>query len=130
MATKTRQKVKQDGKLRSYISYFQSVMTIGIVNTGRSIQEAEEKARERFNAEDLSCGIVGQTPFEISDTEPWNPSFTGCYLPMDDTHSSMSFSLNDSIKNRIAEKLGKSSEDITDEDYVDFVKGALQRCLS
>ena len=129
MATRARKKLKQDGKLRNYISYFQSVTTVGIVNQARSIQEAEDVAKQKFKDSDLSCGIVGQTPFEISDTEPWNPDFTGCLLRADDTHENMSFNLNDVTRERIACKLHKLSEDVTEEDCVEFVKGALERCL-
>jgi hypothetical protein len=130
MATRARQKLKQDGQLRSYISYFQSVMTIGIVNTAQSVQEAEDKAKQKFAAEDLSCGIVGQTPFEISETEPWSPDFAGCYLPTDDTNANMSFNLNGTTREKIAAKLDRSADEVTDEDFVDFVKGALERSLS
>lgn len=129
MATRTRTKLKQDGQNRTYISYFQSVMTIGIVNTARSIQEAEQKAREKFSREDLSCGIVGQTPFEISETEVWNPDFAGCIIPIDDKNGSMSFNLNDTTKQRIAAKMGVPPQEVTEDDYVEFVKSALERSL-
>lgn len=127
--TRERVKIKQDGDLRNYISYFQSVTTVGMVNSAHNLQEAEDKAKRKFRSSDLSCGIVGQTPFEISETEPWNPDFTGCYSPIDDTHSNMSFNMNDETKHRIAEKLQKSVEDVTDDDYVEFVRGAVENCL-
>jgi hypothetical protein len=55
--------------MEKYISYFQSVTTIGIVSEGNSFEEAESFSIEKFNSQDLSCGILSQTPFEISDTE-------------------------------------------------------------
>ena len=63
----------------SYISYFQSVITIGVVNQAKSVNEATKKAKKRFKQEwgnGFSCGIVGQTPFEISETELCNPELT------------------------------------------------------
>lgn len=130
MAKKKRTKVKQDGALRNYISYFQSVMTVGIVSRANSIQSAEEEARRKFRTEDLSCGIVGQTPFEISDTELWNPDFEG-YLTLDSNgHNNLSFNLNDGTRLKIAHKIGKSAESITSEDYVQFVKESLEKSLN
>jgi len=60
----------------SYISYFQSVITVGVINKAESADEATKKAKKRFKKElenGFYCGIVGQTPFEISETEICNP---------------------------------------------------------
>jgi len=127
--TRERTKIKQDGQLRNYISYFQSVTTIALINPARSLQEAEDKAKRKFSSSDLSCGIVAQTPFEISETETWCPDFAGCYLPIDNSSGKMSFDLNGVTKQRIAEKLQKSVEDVTEEDCVLFVKEAVESCL-
>ena len=128
--TKHRVKVKQNGGLQNYISYFQSVVTVGIINSAHSLEEAEEKAKSKFMSSDLSCGVVGQTPFEISETEPWNPDFTAYYMQVDSDNPNMSFNINDVTRLRIAQKLCKSVQDVTDEDYVDFLKSALEKSLS
>ena len=69
--TRNRIKIKNwqrpnDDKLRNYISYFQSVTTVGIVSKGYTLIDAEQKAKDKFKGSDFSCGIVSQTPFEIS----------------------------------------------------------------
>ena len=120
---------KQDETLRSYISYFQSVTTIGIINLAHNIQEAEDKAEDKFYNSDLSCGIVAQTPFERSDTEIWSPDFTGCYMESDNNYGKMSFNMNGETKQRIARRLSKTVDEVTEDDYVEFVKNALEHSL-
>lgn len=52
-----------------YISYFQSVTTVGVITVAKNIEEAEKKAMVEFKRkEDVDCRIFNQTPFELSDT--------------------------------------------------------------
>ena len=128
--TRNRVKVKQNGELQNYISYFQSVVTLGIINSAHSIEEAEDKAKSKFRSSDLACGIVGQTPFEISETEPWNPDFAASYMPSNGDKPNISFNMNNITRVRIAQKLCKPVQDVTDDDYVDFLKSALEKSLN
>jgi hypothetical protein len=74
MITTQHSKVKTTGEqLRSFISYFQSISTIGIINRARSAAEADEKARKKLDNSDFMCGVVGQTPFELYATDEWKP---------------------------------------------------------
>ena len=70
--TKRRTKIKNDGKWRNYISYFQSVTTIGVISKARSLSEAEEKAKINFECASPTCGVIDQTPFEMAETEPFD----------------------------------------------------------
>jgi len=73
--TRNRIKIKHDGEPNNYISYFQSVITIGIVSRARSIAEAEKQSRLKMDSSKFTSGLINQTPFTISETEPWSPSF-------------------------------------------------------
>lgn len=59
---------------RNYISFFQSVTTIGIINRAANPKIAELKARLKLNKSDFMCGVVNQTPFELQDTDEWVPT--------------------------------------------------------
>jgi len=77
--TRNRIKIKQPNKHNtepnSYISYFQSVITIGVVSRGDSVEDAERQSRAKMDSSKFTSGIINQTPFEISETEPWSPGF-------------------------------------------------------
>ena len=60
----------------NYISYFQSVMTVGIVSSGKTAKEAEEKSRRKFKKSELTCGVLAQTPYSIAATEQWHPDLS------------------------------------------------------
>ena len=62
------------GEIKHYISYFQSVTTIGITSRAKSAKEAEEKAKGKLSRSDFMCGVIGQTQFEPMATEEWNPT--------------------------------------------------------
>lgn len=76
MVTTEHAKVRTIGhKPRNYISYFQSVTTIGIINRAITAREAESAARLKLKNSDFMCGVVGQTPFELHATDEWEPNF-------------------------------------------------------
>lgn len=108
---------------KNYINYFQSVITIGVITSGKNKQEAQEKSKGMFGKEDVSFGLVNQTPFEISDTELWEPDFIGCI-----DNGNISFCLNEKIKQKISNAIGK--ENITDKAYLDFVKASVEKALN
>jgi len=75
MVTTEHAKVSLNGnKTRHYISYFQSVSTIGIINRAKTVREAEFKAATKLKNSDFMCGVVNQTPFELHATDEWTPT--------------------------------------------------------
>ena len=128
MITQDRTKIKRERNSHNFISYFQSVMTVGIVSSAKNIEEAERKSSKKFKNSDMSCGIISQTPFEISDTEPWNPDFSG-FIMRTDNQDNIVMDFNDVVKSKIAKKLNKDIDDVTDDDYVDFVKKSVEKNL-
>lgn len=142
MVTLEHTKVKITGEeLRNFISYFQSVTTIGIINRARSAREAEDKARKKIDNSDFMCGVVGQTPFELHATDEWKPKLPSNHdAAIDDTidvdepvkleQSPIILNLDDNTKLCIADKIGKDLASITYEDYLNFVKWSIGKALS
>ena len=58
-------------EMKNFITYFQSVTTIGIVSRANTAKEAEEKSTKRLKNSSVSCGIINQTPYTVSDTDQW-----------------------------------------------------------
>jgi hypothetical protein len=142
MITTEHTKVKMTGgELRNYISYFQSVTTIGIINRARNSDEAESKARRKLDNSDFMCGVVGQTPFELHATDEWKPKLPSNHdVTMDDTidvdepvkieAEPLILNLDDQTKKCICDKIGKTVEQITHQDYLDFVKWCVNQGLA
>lgn len=61
---------KDDG-MKNFISYFQSVMTIGVVSKAKTAKEAEAKSLKKIKKSELTCGVVAQTPMACTVTEQW-----------------------------------------------------------
>jgi len=135
MVTIAHTRVKTTGDaIRNYISYFQSVTTIGIINRARTAKEAETKARSKLSRSDFMCGVLGQTPFEPYATEEWKPEAAAVIMPpqndTDDLEGSLRLDINDDIRSKIALKMKKSVEELTDNDCVEFVRSSLSSSLS
>lgn len=137
MVTLEHTKVGSTGeKLRNYISYFQSVTTIGIINRARTSKEAEGKARRKLDNSDFMCGVVGQTPFELHATDEWKPSLPDNHdATMDDTidvdepvkieGNPIIVNFDQDMKDRLAKQVGRSVESFTAQDYKEFVDWAI-----
>jgi hypothetical protein len=112
---------------RRYISYFQSVLTIGIMNDAVGYEDAEIKANEKLNDKNnVNYCVFEQTPFELTDTEVWDPEFeTGATL----NGLNINFNPDIKTKNIIATRLGKNIAEMTDSDYTNFVKESIEVAL-
>lgn len=65
--TNSNDDVSKEDVEKTYVSYFQSVITIGILTKAKSIEEAERKAT--LARENNVAHFFEQTPMEMSDTE-------------------------------------------------------------
>lgn len=143
MVTLEHQKVRTTGEdYRNYISYFQSVATIGIINRAKTAKEAELKARIKLRNSDLMCGVVGQTPFELHATDEWVPSLEACNEfvssdnpnnptnPIPPTNDPIILNLDDNTKRCIADKINKDVSALTKEDCSTFVKWCIEHGLA
>jgi len=117
-------KKSEDG---CYISYFQSVLTIGIMTRAKDYDEAEKKASiKMMDKSGVNYCVFEQTPFELSDTEEWQPEFE-----RDLTQDGIGFKLNlsENTRNIIATRLSKNVKGLSDTDIEDFVKQSIETAL-
>jgi len=118
-------KAKENSE-KEYVSYFQSVITVGILTTAKSIKEAEEEARKRLLEKQLNYCFFEQTPFELSDTEVCKAELRKY---RDGEGLAFRFNPDYKTKNVIAGRLQKHPDELTDEDYSRFVKESLEMGL-
>tara|TARA_R110000824_G_scaffold12226_6_gene53558 strand:- start:21532 stop:21903 length:372 start_codon:yes stop_codon:yes gene_type:complete len=121
MVTKNRVKSHDDGKIRDYISFFQSVTTVGVINKAKSENEAEELAKTKFHRSDFTEGLVSRSPFETAGTEEWH---NGSEEP-----NAMEIIIDECLKTQIAAKLGTVTDALTSTDYASFIQQTLQKEL-
>ena len=117
---------------KKYISYFQSVTTIGILTCGKSMEEAEDSAREKLRVSDLNYCHFEQTPLEYSDTEEWKPAFEiiSENPTADGKAIEWSVVIGDEMKNAIANGLGVLPHELTKEHIDSFVRETLATMIS
>lgn len=110
-----------------YVSYFQSVITIGILSQADNEIDALNKAKEKINnSEEVNHCFFDQTDFEPVATEAWNPELESDW---DESGLKFNFVPNEKTKSVIATRLQKSADDLTNEDYERFVKESIQNAL-
>ena len=115
-------------KEQKYISYFQSVITIGIMSSGINSQEAGDKARTKLlNHNGVNHCFFEQTDFELAKVEKWKPEI--CLDDLAPEGMSFKFAPSDQTKNIIATRLQKNVESLTEDDYQQFIKESIQKSL-
>jgi len=114
-------------KEKNYVSYFQSVITIGIMSKGIDNRDAGNKAKEKLlDKKGINHCFFDQTDFDITSIEEWKPEIDSI---AELEGVSFKFNPDEETKNVIATRLHKSADDITEEDYHRFVKEAIQKEL-
>lgn len=116
------------GKLRNFVSYFQSVTTVGVVTTARNPLEAETLAKSRITDGRFVSGIFNQTPYTLSETEEWKPELSEVAVNTEQDKSNsvnLVLSLGDDVTNKIAFKLNKQPSDINEDDCLQYLKRTL-----
>lgn len=110
-----------------YISYFQSVLTIGIMNHAKSEEEAEQKAKLKLqDKEGVNYCVFDQTDFELTDTELWEPEINSQEI---DGGINFSFNPNAKTRNIIATRLQKPVDALTNDDIERFAKESIENAL-
>lgn len=120
------------GKLHNFVSYFQSVTTVGVVTTARTPQEAESLAKRRMSDGKFVSGIFNQSPYTLSETEEWKPEFSGVAVEDDRKENSVDLmlTLGEDTINRISVKLNIPSNEITEADCLQYLKSTLDTSLA
>ncbi len=122
-------------KDKRYVSYFQSVITVGVLNSAKTMREAEKKASKTINQKDiLEEGIChcsfSQTPFSLVDSEEWIPEIEPTV-----TEDGLgwkfnpNFNPNEKTRAMIAKKMSKAPEDLTEENIRSFLKNSIEKSL-
>lgn len=112
---------------KSYISYFQSVITLGILSEGDGKEDALAQAEETMkDPNGVNHCFFDQTQFEPVATETWEPE-----LESKNNHNGLQFDFNPSEKTRavIATRLQKTPSELTNADIEIFVKESIQYSL-
>ena len=125
MITHNRVKTHQDGKVRDYVSFFQSVTTVGIMTRAKSCEDAEIKAKRKLASEDFTSGLISQTPYSSAGTEEWNQT-----LYPEERTEGVSIDLGSDLRLRIAKKLCVDVDSITPEDCSRFINQSLNEILT
>ena len=124
MITHSRVKTHQDGQVRNYVSFFQSVTTIGIMTRAKSSQDAENQAKRKLSDSDFTSGLISQTPYALSGTDEWQDEINPT------SHSEVAVEIGSELKNRIASKLGVTPENLSDAECTSFINRSLQEALT
>jgi len=110
-----------------YVTYFQSVITIGVLSQADNEIDALNKAKEKVNNPDgVNHCFFDQNDFEPVATEPWTPELESGW---DEKGLKFHFDPNDKTKSVIATRLQKPASELTEEDYEQFVKDSIQEAL-
>ena len=117
---------KTTEKYHRYISYFQKVLTVGVVTCHKTYQDAEEEAEVAFKAKEPEKCFFDETEWELTDTVEYNPETEVDFYPSDDGDGIMlQVSFNKSMREKIANILGKDVEALSHDDIETFVGQAL-----
>ena len=93
-------------KERDFVSYFQSVITIGVMSKGASSKDAAKKARDKLsNKNGVNHCFFDQTDFALSSVEQWKNELDS---KVSDDGLSFKFNPDDETKNIIATRLQKN----------------------
>jgi hypothetical protein len=115
---------------KRYISYFQSVLTVGIISRGKNAEEAEKRANLIMQNKEngVNYCIFEQSPMERSHTEIFEPEFE--VDPTSKDGIRFNFSPDEKTKNIIATRMGKKADEMLDSDYEEFIKKSMEVNLS
>ena len=110
-----------------YISYFQSVLTIGIMSDAKNENEADRKAKLKLKDKSgVNYCVFNQTDFELTDTERWEPEIDSQEV---EGGIDLKFKPDEHTRNIIATRLQKTVDALTSEDIERFVKESIEAAL-
>jgi len=113
---------------KKYISYFQSVITIGVLSEGENTIEASSNANKKLLSKDgVNYCVFDQTDFKLSEIEEWNPEFETENVSEDGFR--FRFNPDERTRNIITTRMQKKAGELTEEDCERFVKEAIESSL-
>ena len=105
---------------RHYVTYFQSVMTIGVLTHARNKKEAESIAKKRLKDKELSYCCFDQTDLDLSYTEESKVS-----LP----DSEILLKIPEKSRKLISSRLQKEESELTADDYRNFLQETIEKTV-
>jgi len=118
-------------KNKRYVSYFQSVITVGILNEARNKVKAMKQAKDEIARKDIleegfcHCSF-SQTPFTLMESQEWNPEIE---TTTNENGLGWKFCPNEKTKAAIAKKMSVPLKDLTEEDIENFIKYSVEKSL-
>ena len=112
---------------KRFISYFTSVISIGMVSEAEGTDDAHRMANNLLGGDaKLDCCYFDQTEFSLIGTEPWEPEFEA-----KQSSSGLDFHFDPSKRTKrvIGLMLQKDPDTLTASDYETFVKQSIQLSL-
>jgi hypothetical protein len=98
---------------KQYITYFQTVTTVGVVTDANSEMLAEKLAEDKLKEEGIACGLVSHSPLSPTETEEYD------YM----------FHIKNDIMEKIASRLNKPVNSLTGSDCSAFLENVLEENL-
>lgn len=118
---------ENEAKDKSYITYFQSVITMGVLNRAESKDAAIERATASLtNKDSINHCLFEQTDFEFAAAEEWKADEVN---PQEDTLS-VNLQLSEQLKNVISTRLQKKISNLDEGDYLRFVQESVRASLN
>ena len=119
----TKNKVKD----KNYITYFQSVITMGILNRAENKDVAIEKATASLtNKDNINHCLFEQTDFEFAAVEEWKAD----EIDSQEDTLSVNLKLSKQLKNVISTRLQKKIGDLDEGDYLRFIQESVRASLN
>jgi len=119
--------IKNKTEDTNYITYFQSVITMGVLNRATSKESAIKKATASlFNKDGINHCLFDQTDFEFAATEEWASGEIDCKK----NTLSVNLQLSDQLKNVISTRLQKKASDLDEGDYLRFIQESVRASLN
>ena len=106
--------------MKHYVTYFQSVMTIGVLTQSRNKKEALEIARKRLKDKDLNYCFFEQTELEPSYTEESK-------INLPDTE--VLLKIPEKARKLIASRLQKEESELNADDYRTFLQETIEKTV-
>lgn len=109
---------------KRFITYFQSVITVGIMTKADNEEEAAEIAQKELRRKNLNHCYFDQTDFEqAGNSLEWTSPDP---IPLNKiSNLQLMFDPTPEMCNVIASRLNKNPTELTIEDYAEFIKESL-----
>jgi len=123
-------KDKKEETYKSFISYFQKVITVGIETCHKEYTSAEEEAKIIFDSKNPEKCFFDETEWELTDTVVHNPEVKVEFTPsLDEKSVNLMVDFNKNMRQKIATVFEKNVDELTSEDISRFITMSLEHTI-